>query len=94
MHHRCRMRGGTAIAEAARDLNATRGRWLDPVDASEADQKKRSLTTLSNQRPAWLHGCARPGWPGCGTGFGTWREPRGEGDDLPDFHDALTNINL
>lgn len=43
-----------AIAHAANDLNELRERWLNPPDASEAELKKRTLTNLYNQRPAWL----------------------------------------
>jgi hypothetical protein len=30
--------------------------WLNPVDASEAELKKRTLTNLYNQRPTWRTG--------------------------------------
>jgi type II restriction/modification system DNA methylase subunit YeeA len=43
-----------AIAEAAHALNARRAAWLNPPDATEAEVKKRTLTNLYNQRPAWL----------------------------------------
>lgn len=43
-----------AIAEAARELVATRDAWLNPPGASETDLKRRTLTNLYNQRPAWL----------------------------------------
>jgi len=43
-----------AIAEAARELVAKRDAWLNPPGASEAELKKRTLTTLYNQRPTWL----------------------------------------
>ena len=43
-----------AIAQAARDLVAKRDAWLNPPGASEAELKKRTLTTLYNQRPTWL----------------------------------------
>lgn len=43
-----------AIAEAAGDLGEKRDRWLNPADATEAELKKRTLTNLYNQRPAWL----------------------------------------
>jgi type II restriction/modification system DNA methylase subunit YeeA len=43
-----------AIAEAARELVQLRDNWLNPPGASEADLKKRTLTNLYNQRPAWL----------------------------------------
>jgi type II restriction/modification system DNA methylase subunit YeeA len=43
-----------AISEAACDLVAHRDAWLNPLGASEAELKKRTLTNLYNQRPAWL----------------------------------------
>lgn len=43
-----------AIADAARELNALRERWLNPPDASESEMTKRTLTNLYNARPAWL----------------------------------------
>lgn len=43
-----------AIAHAAIELNNLRERWLNPPDAEEAELKKRTLTNLYNQRPAWL----------------------------------------
>ncbi len=43
-----------AIAQAARELVQKRDNWLNPPGASEADLKKRTLTNLYNQRPAWL----------------------------------------
>ena len=43
-----------AIAAAAKELDDTRRRWLDPPDATEAELKKRTLTNLYNQRPTWL----------------------------------------
>ncbi len=43
-----------AIAQAARELVEKRDRWLNPADASEADLKRRTLTNLYNERPAWL----------------------------------------
>jgi hypothetical protein len=43
-----------AIAEAARALDETRGRWLNPPDAGAAELKQRTLTTLYNERPTWL----------------------------------------
>ena len=41
-------------ADAARALDERRRAWLDPEGASEAELKKRTLTNLYNQRPAWL----------------------------------------
>ncbi len=43
-----------AIAEAARDLDAKRLAWLNPPDARADDLKRRTLTNLYNERPAWL----------------------------------------
>ena len=43
-----------AIADAARELVEKRDRWLDPEGATEQELKKRTLTNLYNQRPAWL----------------------------------------
>lgn len=60
------------IAEAARKLVQMRDAWLNPPGASEADLKKRTLTNLYNQRPAWLDNAHRAldeavfaayGWP-------------------------------
>ncbi len=43
-----------SIADAARELDETRNRWLNPANASEAELKKRMLTNLYNERPTWL----------------------------------------
>ncbi len=48
-----------SIAEAARELNELRECWLnpEPVDGlplPDAELKKRTLTSLYNQRPTWL----------------------------------------
>lgn len=43
-----------AIGEAAKQLVELRDNWLNPPGASEAELKKRTLTNLYNQRPAWL----------------------------------------
>jgi hypothetical protein len=40
-------------------LNELRERWLNPDGASEAELKKRTLTNLYNQRPAWLDNAHR-----------------------------------
>ncbi len=49
-----------------------RDAWLNPPGASEAELKKRTLTNLYNQRPAWLDlahrkldaaVCDAYGWP-------------------------------
>jgi hypothetical protein len=42
------------IAEAARRLVELRENWLNPPGASAQELKKRTLTNLYNQRPAWL----------------------------------------
>jgi hypothetical protein len=61
-----------AIAQAARELVEQRDVWLNPVDASEAELKKHTLTNLYNQRPTWLDlahkkldaaVCDAYGWP-------------------------------
>jgi hypothetical protein len=44
----------TAIADAARELDERRAAWLNPPDCPAAELKKRTLTNLYNQRPAWL----------------------------------------
>ena len=43
-----------AVAEAARELDERRRAWLNPEGADLAELKKRTLTNLYNQRPAWL----------------------------------------
>lgn len=43
-----------AIATAARRLVELRDNWLNPVGASDAELKKRTLTNLYNLRPTWL----------------------------------------
>lgn len=43
-----------AIAGAARELNELREQWLNPPDAAEPELRRRTLTNLYNQRPAWL----------------------------------------
>lgn len=43
-----------AIARAARELADQRDRWLNPEGAGEAELKRRTLTNLYNERPAWL----------------------------------------
>jgi len=61
-----------AIADAARNLVKLRDAWLNPPDTPEAELKKRTLTNLYNQRPAWLDNAHRAldqavfaayGWP-------------------------------
>lgn len=69
-----------AIAEAARELNELRERWLNPEGASESELKKRTLTNLYNQRPTWLdqahHKLDRAVWSAYG-----WPEDPRETDD-------------
>jgi hypothetical protein len=47
-----------AIAKAARELNEWRNAWLNPstdgLGMTQAEQKRRTLTNLYNERPAWL----------------------------------------
>ena len=43
-----------AIAQAAKELVEQRDRWLNAEGLSEAEKKKRTLTSLYNQRPTWL----------------------------------------
>lgn len=43
-----------SIARAARELDHLRLKWLNPQGASDAELKKRTLTTLYNDRPTWL----------------------------------------
>ena len=51
---------GTAIAAAAVELNRRRENWLNPVNAdgspalNAAELRRRTLTSLYNQRPTWL----------------------------------------
>jgi type II restriction/modification system DNA methylase subunit YeeA len=66
-----------AIADAARELVRLRDSWLNPTSPSgeplpESELKKRTLTNLYNQRPAWLDNAHRTldqavfaayGWP-------------------------------
>ena len=42
------------IAKAAEKLNELREGWLNPLDASASELKKRTLTNLYNARPTWL----------------------------------------
>ena len=60
------------IAQAARELVAARDAWLSPPNATEAELKKRTLTSLYNALPAWLADAHRKldeavfaayGWP-------------------------------
>ncbi len=43
-----------AIAAAAKELVEQRDAWLNPPGLSESELKKRTLTNLYNERPAWL----------------------------------------
>lgn len=43
-----------AIAAAARALVAARDAWLNPPGLAEAELRRRTLTNLYNERPAWL----------------------------------------
>ena len=61
-----------AIADAARSLVRLRDAWLNPPDTPAEELKKRTLTNLYNQRPAWLSNAHRAldqaafaayGWP-------------------------------
>lgn len=60
------------IAQAARELVAARDAWLSPPNATEAELKRRTLTSLYNALPAWLADAHRKldeavfaayGWP-------------------------------
>jgi hypothetical protein len=60
------------ITDAARALDHLRNDWLNPEGASEAQLKKRTLTSLYNDGPAWLQNAherldesvfAAYGWP-------------------------------
>jgi hypothetical protein len=43
-----------AIAQAAQELVRKRDARLNPPGTAEEERKRRTLTTLSNQRPTWL----------------------------------------
>lgn len=43
-----------AVASAAAELNRLREGWLNPPGVTAAELKRRTLTNLYNQRPAWL----------------------------------------
>lgn len=43
-----------SIADAAKNLVELRDAWLNPSGMAEEELKKRTLTNLYNQRPAWL----------------------------------------
>ena len=74
-----------AIAAAAVELNRLRENWLNPVNAeggpalNAADLRRRTLTSLYNQRPTWLDNAHRVldaavadayGWAGDDVGDG------------------------
>lgn len=44
----------SAVAEAAKTLVDLRRGWLFPKAASDADQRRRTLTNLYNEPPTWL----------------------------------------
>lgn len=48
-----------AIARAARELVSKRDYWLNPLDASATELKKRTLTSLYNENPTWLQDAHR-----------------------------------
>lgn len=48
-----------AIAKAAAVLNRQREAWLNPEGASAKELKRRTLTNLYNERPAWLDNAHR-----------------------------------
>jgi type II restriction/modification system DNA methylase subunit YeeA len=61
-----------AIAEAARELVQKRDAWLNASGLTAAEQQRRTLTNLYNQRPSWLRDAhakldravfAAYGWP-------------------------------
>lgn len=43
-----------AIGAAAKELVEQRDAWLNQPGLTEAELKKRTLTNLYNERPAWL----------------------------------------
>jgi type II restriction/modification system DNA methylase subunit YeeA len=43
-----------AIERAARELTEKRDSWLNPDGAAQVELRKRTLTSLYNQRPTWL----------------------------------------
>ena len=43
-----------AIGEAAKELDFLRGNWLHPPGLGASELRKRTLTSLYNQRPTWL----------------------------------------
>jgi len=62
-----------AVTAAAKELDDLRNRWLNPAeDIGESGLRKRTLTNLYNERPAWLQNAHRKldeavfdayGWP-------------------------------
>ena len=82
----------TAISKAAK-LDRLSRNWLDPEGATEAELKKRTLTNLYNQRPAWLqHAHAaldRAVWDAYG-----WDDPDSAGVDEDTILAQLLALNL
>jgi hypothetical protein len=72
-----------------RDLVAKRERWLNPEGATAAELKKRTLTNLYNQRPAWLEMAHRRLDEAVLEAYG-W--PRGLGDE--EILERLLGLNL
>ena len=70
-----------AIAEAARRLVGMRDRWLNPEGAGEEELKKRTLTRLYNERPAWLEMAHRRLDEAVLAGYG-WEKQMGDEEIL------------
>lgn len=84
-----------SIATAAYELNRLRENWLHPPDlfggqaVDETQQRRRTLTNLYNQYPAWLaHAHARLD-AAVAAAYG-WRDDLSDGDIL----DRLLDLNL
>ena len=84
-----------AIATAAYELNRLRENWLHPPDLfggqelDETQQRRRTLTSLYNQYPAWLsHAHAR--LDAAVAAAYVWRDDLSDGDIL----DRLLDLNL
>lgn len=43
-----------AIVDAARTIDTLRDGWLNPLDVSDTELKKRTLTNLYHLHPSWL----------------------------------------
>jgi hypothetical protein len=43
-----------SVPAAAQELDERRNAWLNPPGADENELRKRTLTNLYNERPAWL----------------------------------------